>query len=427
MSAAGGISNEPASGATVGVFGAGAGMGGTWRGVVLGLAVTGMTLVWLANETLRHAGDDRTSFVLTAAAAGLGVLALWWVFTRLVRHFRDLERLGGDLSGLRHRGEMAADWLSRRDEVGAIALAVAELLHGERHGDAGGRLAVVAAALEEPVVVVGDLGRIALLNPAASRLFGPGVAVGMDVNDVLERPALFRAIEQARGAGQAVAAVLHGPGGVELPAHVVDFGLRAGVALVFPFHPTAQPLLPARPSVTGPSAAATINGWHPLAALPMVALTVDLAAGRVTGVGTVRLSGARVFRTVSLDVPVSPDGIGGRPFAAVWPVITGALHHAVVVGVEVGAALAALEAEAARAGLPPLEMPPALDLRRLAAALDPACGDDDLTALAARFGVVPHPGAPHALLAAELAATLLRRLDARGITTLDEAQAASGA
>ncbi|WP_431859302.1 PAS domain-containing protein [Azospirillum sp.] len=405
-------------------------MGGTWRAVVLGLAVVGLALVWLANEVVRRAGDDRGTFILAVAAAGFGVLALWWVFSRLVRHFRDLERLASDLAALRHRGDLPADWQARSGEVGQVAAALAELLHRERRtGGAGGRLATVAAALEEPVVVLSDLGRITLLNPAAARLFGPGVAVGMDVYDVLDRPELFRAIERARGAGQPVSATVRGPGGAELPAQVVDFGLQAGVALVFPFHPAAQPLLPVRPSVAAPAAAPTIGEDEPLAALPMVALSVDLAEGRVVGVGTVRLSGARVFRTVSLDVPVNPGEPvpgGARPFAAAWPVIAEALHHAVVVGVDVDAALGALRMEMERAGLPPMEDPPALDLRRLATTLDPTNAAKDLAALAAQVGVVPHPGAPHALLAAELAAALLRRLDERGVTTLGEARALEG-
>lgn len=402
-------------------------MGGTWRAVVLGLAVVGMALVWLASELVRRAGDDRGSFVLAVAAAGLGVLALWWVFSRLVRHFRDLERLASDLSALRHRSDLPADWQARPDEVGRVAAALAELLHRERRtGDGGGRLATVAAALEEPVLVLSDLGRIALLNPAAARLFGPSVAVGMDVYDVLDRPELFRAIERARGAGQPVPATLRGPGGAELPVQVVDFGLQAGVALVFPFHPAARPLLPARPSVATPAAAPAIGEHEPLAALPMVALSVEQAGGRVVGVGTVRLSGARVFRTVSLDVPVNPGEPvpgGARPFATAWPVIAEALHHAVVVGVDVDAALAALRMEIGRAGLPAMEEPPALDLRRLAAALDPASAGKDLMALATHFGVAPHPNGPHALLTAELAAALLRRLAERGITTLGEARA----
>ncbi|PWC40668.1 PAS domain-containing protein [Azospirillum sp. TSO22-1] len=405
-------------------------MGGTWRAVMLGLAVAGMALVWLANELVRRAGDDRDTVFLAVAAAGLGVLALWWVFSRLVRHFRDLERLASDLAALRHRSDLPADWQARPDEVGRVAAALAELLHRERRsGGGGGRLATVAAALEEPVLVLSDLGRITLLNPAAARLFGPGVAVGVDVYDVLDRPELFRAIERARAAGQPVSATLHGPGGAELPSQVVDFGLQAGVALVFPFHPAAQPLLPARLSAAAPAAAPVIGADEPLAALPMVALSVDLAEGRVVGVGTVRLSGARVFRTVSLDVPVNPGEPApgsARPFAAAWPVIAEALHHAVVVGVDVDAALAALRMEMERAGLPPMEEPPALDLRRLAVALDAASAGKDLMALAAHFGVVPHPDGPHALLTAELAAALLRRLDERGVRTLGAARVLAG-
>lgn len=414
--------------------------------MILGLAVAGMALAYLANELVQRAGADGGAFVLAMTVAGIGVLALWWVFSRLVRHFRDLGRLGADLAALRHRNELSADWETRGDEVGRLAAALGELLRRERRTGGGGRLGAVATALEEPLVVLGDTGRIALLNPAAVRLFGPGVLVGMDVYDLLDRPDLFRAIERARGAGQPVSALLRGPGGAELPAQVVDLGLQAGVALVFPFRPSAHPLLPARPTAAEAAAAPGVDEREPLAALPMLALWVATAADRVVSVATMRLSGARIFRTVSLDVPVNPgepvpaaalaahgltaeEMAGARPFAAAWPVIAEALRHCVVVGVDVDAALAALRAELERTGLPPLDEPPTLDLRHVAAALDPASVDMDLPGLAARFGVVHHAGpagAPHALLTAELASAMIRCLDERGAATFGEATTLAG-
>ncbi|HYG87401.1 MAG TPA: DNA polymerase III subunit epsilon [Azospirillum sp.] len=412
-------------------------MGGTWRAVMLGLAVAAMALAYLANE-LAQRGVDYTAL----AVMGFGVLALWWAFSRLGRHFRDLDRLCGDLTALRHRRELAGDWETRRDELGRLAAALAELLKRERRGLGldGDRLGTVAAVLEEPLVLLTETGRIALLNPAAQRLFGAGVAAGTDIYDVIERSDLFRAIERARGAGKPVAARLHTAGGAELPVQVADMGLQAGVALVFPFRPTGHPVLPA--VAVQPATAVSAVGEHePLMALPMVALWVAVAQARVVGIGTVRLSGARIFRTVSLDVLVDPGepvpaselaahGIAGlddaRPFAAVWPVIDEALRHCVVVGLGVDAALAALRAERERAGLPDVGEQPALDLGRIAAALDPASAGKDLHGLAARFAVVHHEGpagGPHALLTAELASVLLRRLDERGVTTFGEAQA----
>ena len=100
-----------------------------------------------------------------------------------------------------------------------------------------------------------------------------------------------------------------------------------------------------------------------------------------------------------------------------------------VVGVDVDAALAALRAELGRTTLPPLEETPTLDLRRVAVALDPASTGKDLPGLAAHFGVVHQEGpagTPHALLTAELAAVLLRRLDERGAGTLGEVYALAG-
>ena len=417
----------------------------TWRAVILGLGVAGMALVYLANELVQRAGKDSSLFAIALAVAGIGVVALWWAFSRIIRHFRELDRLAVDLADLRHRNELSGDWEARGDELGRLAVALAELLRRERRtgGHDVSRLGAVAAALEEPLVVLNDTGRIALLNAAATRLFGAGVVAGADIYSVIDRPDLFRAIERARGAGQPVSAVLHGPGGTELPVQVADFGLQSGAALVFPFMAPAQPLRPFQPSVSDAAPPPVVDEHESLAALPVLALWVATVAGRVISVGTMRLSGARVFRTVSLDVPVNPGepvpaellaahGItaqemaDARPFAVAWPVIAQALRYCVVVGVDVDAALAALRAELERAGLPPFETPPTLDLRRVAAALDPASAGRDLPGLAAQFGVVHHggpAGAPHALLTAELASALIRRLDERGTATYGEATA----
>lgn len=410
-------------------------MGGTWRAVLLGLAVTGMALAYLGNEVAQR-GFDYAGLGVT----GVGVLALWWVFSRLVRHFRDLDRLVAELTAQRHRNDLAGDWESRPDELGRLAAALAELLRRQRRtiGRDGDRLGTVAAMLEEPTVLLTDMGRIALLNPAARRLFGAAVTTGSNVYDVIDRPALFRAIERSRGTGQPASVVLHTTGGAELPAHVADLGLQVGVALVFPAAGAERPVPPVHDAGPGPAVAAIDEG-EALAVLPMAALSVEAAGGRVVAIGTVRLSGGRIFRTVSLDVLVNPDepvpvpdGIDpaelahARPFAVVWPVIDEALRHCVVVGVGVAAALDALRAERQRAGLPPVEEPPSLDLGRIAASLDPASAGKDLHGLAAHFGVVHHEGpagAPHALLTAELASALLRRLDERRVLTFGEARA----
>ncbi|MGQ9367335.1 exonuclease domain-containing protein [Azospirillum sp. ST 5-10] len=426
-------------------------MGGTWRVAILGLAVAGLAIAYLGVDVAQRTGADAEAFATDMAAAGLGVIALWFVFARLSRHFRDMERLRDDLAALRHLPGPPGSWDGgRMDELGRLADAVAEAFRRERRagGRAGDRLAAVAMALEEPVLTLDENGRIATLNAAAARLLGNNAAPGMDVYDHIDRPALFRAIEQARAAGELAAATLARRDGSEFPARVADLGLGAGVAVVFPVRPPEY--RPARAAV--PAGRAHGADHEPLGTLPMTALWVatsepQTGGGRVVGVGTVRLSGGRVFRTVSFDLLVdtgeplpaaaaAAHGIaplalaGARPFAEVWPVVAEALRGSLVVGVGVEAALAALGREVERAGIGPFEAPPALDLGRLAAALDPAldlaAAEPDLPALAAAVGVEHHEGpngTPHALLAAELASVLVHRLDARGIATLGETRA----
>ncbi|XKH33489.1 hypothetical protein ACIU1J_07040 [Azospirillum doebereinerae] len=195
-----------------------------------------------------------------------------------------------------------------------------------------------------------------------------------------------------------MSAVLRRTDNTEVSVRIADLGLNAGVVLAFSgrnaagaagvgkFTLSLRPAPPAEP----------LGDDDPLAVLPFVALWVATAGaepgeGPVVAVGTMRLAGARVFRTVSLSIlidpatPVAPEaaarhGIttetvaGARPFAEVWPAIQEALHHCVVVGVGVDPALAALARACENADLPPPALPPSLDLGALAGGAGPgAC------------------------------------------------------
>ena len=80
--------------------------GGVWRVVMLGLAVAAAALVFLGVEITQLAADNRTAFTRGLAICGLGLLAVWFVFSRLSRHFRDLDRLSDRLSGARSRVDL---------------------------------------------------------------------------------------------------------------------------------------------------------------------------------------------------------------------------------------------------------------------------------------------------------------------------------
>lgn len=424
--------------------------GGAWRSAVLGFAVAGMAFAFLGVEIGRLAVADPERSLLDMGAVGLGVLALWMAFARLNRHFRDLDRLRDTLSAWRGRSaaSLAAD--AKEDEAGDLARAAAEALRHGRHGESrpGERLAGVIAALEEPVVVLDDFGRIDTLNPAASAHLG--LEAGADIYDHLSRPELFRAIERAREDGQMVSALLRRAQGGEVPVRVKDLGLQSGIALVFPAKAgEVPPRLSGERRLLRPNARPIhLGDEDPLPALPMVSLWIATASGHleegaVVAVGTVRMVGPRVFRSLSLELfidpgaPIPAEGTavhgvtaamveGARPFAAAWPVIADALRGCAVVGVGVEASLGTLARACRDAGLPEPEAPPTLDLARLAAALDPALEGASLDRLAAAFGIATDRRmgsfAP-ALVEAELAAVLLKQLDRRGIATHGQARA----
>lgn len=447
--------------------------GGVWRVAMLGLAVAAATLVFLGVEITQLAAADRTVFTRDLTVCGIGLLAVWFVFSRLTRHFGDLERLADRLSGGRSRIDLEPWAGGSGGEVGRLAAAASGLTRGGEqmladgplangpladgplvHGPLGGgrmdravRAALVLAA--DPVLIIDELGRVERLNAAATRLLE--VEEGADIGKALLRDDLARAIERARGGGAPVSAVLRRTEEGELSARLVDLGLNSGVMLSFPARGmangaglTAKRALTLRPA----QPAAPLGDDEPLAALPFVALWVATAgvepdSGPVIAVGTVRLAGTRIFPTVSLTLLIDPidpvpeeatarHGIGTamvageRPFAAVWPAIQDALHNCIAVGIGVDQALAALARSAALAGVADPALPQGLDLGVLAAALDPALAGAPPDRLAAAFGLThrPHNGPQgEALVLAELAAALFTRLTERGVLTQGQARA----
>ncbi|MBP2299618.1 exonuclease domain-containing protein [Azospirillum picis] len=431
--------------------------GGAWRVVLLGLAVAAAALVFLAVEITQIAADDRTALVRGLAIGGVGLLALWYVFSKLARHFRDLTRLSDRLSGTRGRVDLEPWSSGRGGEIARLADVAGALLRGDGASvaglPAGGRWErAVQAALalaDDPLLVLDEQGRVERLNTGASRLLG--LEQGADIGKSLLREDLARAIERARGGGAPVSAVLRRTEEGELSARVADLGLNAGVVLSFPARGSAHAAalsgrrtLSLRPS----QAPGPLGDDEPLAALPFVALWVATAGpepdvGPVIAVGTVRLVGTRIFPTVSLSLlidPVDPvpaeaverHGIGTamvageRPFGQVWPAIQDALHHCIAVGVGVDAALTVLAQSVAHAGIADPVLPPSLDLGALAAALDPALAGAPFDQLAAAFGLTHKPRLgpqAQAQAQAELAAALFARLNDRGIVTQGQARA----
>ncbi len=432
--------------------------GGGWRGAMMGLAVASAALTFLAVERATVTADNPTAYAMDMAVVGLGLLTLWVAFSRLVRHVRDLGRLRDALAGGQLRGRDAAWLTERRDEIGQIAHLLSHpgpRLERSPSTRADKSLSAVLAMTDDPVLIVEDNGRVERITPAAVRLLDGTVAVGSDIGDALVPSDVSRAIERARGAGEAVTAVLRRADGVELSARVADLGLNSGMVIAFPQRGQGGALAVAsRRSVPLKAAGhpLPLGDDEPLAATPLVSLWVATAGsvlgeGPVIAVGTMRLVGSRVFRTVSLSVLIDPVGVvapeatarhgidgarvaGQRPFLAAWPTLAETLRHCVVVGVGVDTALAALARACGHAGLPPPSTP-SLDLGRVAAALDPALANRPLAAVAAAFGVSVADTAPDdpfapVFLQAALAAALIPRLAERGVVTLRQARELAG-
>jgi DNA polymerase-3 subunit epsilon/CBS domain-containing protein len=186
--------------------------------------------------------------------------------------------------------------------------------------------------------------------------------------------------------------------------------------------------------------AATLLTELPLAALDTETTGLDPADDRIVAIGAVRLHGARLYASCTLDLLVQP----GRPIppaatavhgiddamvadapglAAVWPRLRGWLAGTAVLGHHIEFDLAILAAAARRHGLA-WTAPPALDTARLAAALEGSAQPVELDEAARRCGIAlegRHDALGDALIAARLYLHLLPRLLARGVVTLGQA------
>lgn len=349
-----------------------------WPRTLAGLCVAGVAFGWLGDRALRF-GDpaDRLWDTVALAAGGAALLMLCLA---LNRHFRALRQMEAEDRRRAGRGERAA-------------------------GPVGAALPAVLRCLEQPALVVGEAGRIAQANPAATAFFDPLAHPGGDVGALVDRADWRQAVVKARGAGAPVAALLRrADGGGDLKASVADLGFQAGAVAVFDVASGAPPPTPTRPGGrwgTAPDPEAA------LAAQPMAALTVALEQGRLVEVATVKLTGGRAFPTLSLDFKVAQPELGraGRRFVEVWPELARALTGVVVVAADPAPTWGAVARELAAAGFPPVEPPPMIDLSRLAAAYDPALEGLGVEDMAAKLGVAePDPARRLARIAALLAA-----------------------
>jgi DNA polymerase-3 subunit epsilon len=412
----------------------------------LAIAALG-AFAWLARP-------EPVALVILAAGAVAGAAALVALHLRLRRLYDGLDRVRGDLAGVIAHRVPAGPAPTQGMDADAVRLAElaaeagATLAGADTRRDS--RLAAVVASLAEAVVVATESGQVSLVSGAAKALLGAGRgAVGTSLYAALDRAEAAAAAAQARRAGAPIEATLALVEGGTLEARVADLGdhngtvysfgaAAAGARAVIDHDLTLHDRAPA------PVAA---GGATPLEALPVLVLDLettglDVERDRVVSIGAVCAAGTTVFRADTLDVLVDPGRpiparstaihgitdvmVAGAPrFAEAWPALAAMIRDRVVVGHNIAFDLAVLRAEAARADLA-WDEPPALDLVRLAAALEPREGDLSLDGTAERWGVSVigrHTALGDALVAAEMWARAVPRLGEQGVITLADAHA----
>ncbi len=193
-------------------------------------------------------------------------------------------------------------------------------------------------------------------------------------------------------------------------------------------------------SLTGPFDPATRLSDIPVLVADLETTGLDVRRDRVVSVGAIPGHGANVNQDQALDVLVNPERrIPPRStaihhitdemvkdadtFEQLFPKLNAMLTDHVVVGHNIGFDLAILRGECKRVGLD-WSRPVALDVVRLAAALDPRERDLSLEGMARRWGVAVagrHTALGDALMAAEMWARMIPRLSEAGVETLGEA------
>lgn len=437
--------------------------GGTRLALILTFAAAAAALLALAGLVLAAAVDlseppGAVEVVLVIAAlAGLGALALAVVLVR--GHFREIERLRGAVVTLaddpaavpptRPSAGSGAELLRLR---GALADVAARYARERSLPDR--RLQAVLAAIAEAMVVITDSGQVSLVNHAAKSLLGAErVRVGTSVFAALERPAVLEAVAEAGRRGRPVEAELPTVDGVRLSARVASLGDHGGAVLSFSPDEAAEHRAELEHSLElhdVPPRAGRTGGDTPLADLPVLVLDLettglDPARDHVVAVGAVRLHGARLYRSATIDrlvrppvaIPPRSTAVHGvtdamvadaAAFAEVFQDLRPLLDGTVVVGHHVTFDLAVLERECARAGID-WQRPPVLDTLLLAGALEPDREDLRLEALAAAYGVDVHgrhTALGDVLVTAQVFLRMLPLLADRGVATLAEADAFAG-
>ncbi len=336
-------------------------------GALLAVALTGGATPGVAGQA---------AALLSALVACAG--AAWHVWQRHRQAMR-IEELRGWVNLVAGRTDLARrDVAPDDDAIDRVQLAILDMIGLRLDQQAGiyRRLEDVLNALPDGVAVLTREGLISLVNTPGRPLFGDsGSAIGKSVFDILSRQALSDALGRARAAGKPVAADLYTIWSDHLPATVALIGEEGGALLRFPAaeavsmrgeHDLSLHDRPGPPTPIGPAT--------PLVDLPALAIDtettgLDPRQDRVISIGGVRIQGAKLYRSATINLLVNP----GRTI----PNRTIAVHgisNSMVAGAPAFSAIAD-EVAAASAGLAMVGHHVDFDTRMLQSELR-ACGKD---------------------------------------------------
>jgi len=310
------------------------------------------------------------------------------------------------------------------------------------------RLEEVMNALPDGVAVVTQEGLISLVNTPGRPLFGDRDSViGKSVFETLTRESLSEAIARAREAGRPVAADLYTVWSDRLAATVALIGEEGSALLRYPAAEAASAGGEHDLSLHDqPAAPTTVSPQTPLASLPALVIDTETTGlnprqDRVISIGGVRLQGARLYRSWTMNLLVNPGRaipsrtiavhgisnsmVAGAPsFAAVAGEVIAATDGLIMIGHHVSFDIQMLRNELRTCGRE-WSPPYSLDVLLLYAGLFPERRSLLLEDIAAALDVAVigrHSALGDALTTAEIYCRLVPRLIERDITTLGAAQ-----
>jgi DNA polymerase-3 subunit epsilon len=418
-------------------------------GVAVLIAAVGLLA---AVAVMRSAVDSASLRILAIALAGVAITSgfalaylarRWSLRVEQLRGWVNL--VAGESESLRR--EIAPD----ADAVDRVQLAIIDML-GMRIDQQGAiyrRLGDVLNAIPDGVVVVTPEGLISLVNAAGRPLFGSlDSVIGTSIYETLSRHSLADALDLARDSEKPVSAVLHTVWSDALHATVARIGTDGSALLRFPATEATAAALEHDLSLHDrPVQAAAVTPATPLSELPAVALDTETTGldpnnDRVISIGAVRLHGARLYRSLTLNMLVNPGrsipnrtiaihGISNAmvsdapPFDQIADRVLDHTSGLVVVGHHIDFDVAILRCEMQRCGR---DWRPAasLDVMLLYVGLFPdrhALRLDDIAAALDVPVIGRHSALGDALTTGEIFVRLIAAMAAQGLDTLKAAQA----